>query len=363
MPVKSSVTLERTIDQFVEHLRGERRASPHTVEAYERDLRQLWAFSSERLGHAPLLAEVGKLDLRAWLAELSRAHGTSTIARKLSSVRALFKYAIRTEPSRENPAEGLATPKLRRPFPLVLGTDAAAQVMDAPGERMAAREPQQRALEPRRVAANPSPAPPAAPDALPGAASTNDVIGVDTTAQARLYRDHLILELLYGCGLRVHELASLDRDALKLDAGTLNVVGKGRKERQVPVGQACQDAHDAYLEWRPRLCHPKTGAQDAKALLLSRHGRRLGIRQIQNLVRRYGELGAGRGDLHPHALRHTCATHMLEGGADIRVIQEFLGHQSLSTTQRYTHLSIERLLRVYDESHPLAVAQRNGNRQ
>jgi integrase/recombinase XerC len=180
----------------------------------------------------------------------------------------------------------------------------------------------------------------------------------DDAEQARFHRDRLILELLYGCGLRVHELAALDRQALQLDLGTVSVLGKGRKERRVPVGRACMAAHDAYLAWRPQLCHPTTGAQDPQALLLSRYGRRLGIRQIQNLVRQYGALGAGRSDLHPHALRHTCATHMLEGGADIRVIQEFLGHQSLSTTQRYTHLSIERLLRVYDESHPLAIAPR-----
>ncbi len=348
-PRQASVSLERTIEDFVAHLRGERRASAHTVEAYERDLRQLCAFSTERLGHAPLLRDVGKLDLRAWLAELSRLHGTSTIARKLSSVRAFFKYSIRTEPSRENPAEGLATPKLRRPFPLVLGTDAAEQVMDAPAERMAGGRRQRRAAKALGAAEAGS---------SPRSTSPVEALGADTTEQARLHRDHLILELLYGCGLRVHELASLDRDALKLDAGTLSVVGKGRKERQVPVGRACQAAHDAYLEWRPQLCHPRTRAQDPKALLLSRRGRRLGIRQIQNLVRQYGALGAGRADLHPHALRHTCATHMLEGGADIRVIQEFLGHQSLSTTQRYTHLSIERLLRVYDESHPLAVAAR-----
>jgi integrase/recombinase XerC len=323
--MRREIDLAQTIDRFVAHLAGERRASAHTVAAYERDLRQLQAFVAERLGRGPALQDVDKLTLRAWLGQLTRAHGTSTIARKLASVRAFFKYLSRSDPSRENPAEGLATPRVRRPLPLVLGTDAAANVMNAPRDRLAASE---------------SPAGGLALDA----------------DWARLTRDRLILELLYGCGLRVHELAALDHDALALDAGSLQVLGKGRKERRVPVGRACQAAYDEYLKARPLLCHPKTGARDPRALLLSRHGRRLGIRQIQNLVKRHGTVGADRPDLHPHALRHTCATHMLEGGADVRVIQEFLGHQSLSTTQRYTHLSIERLLRVYDESHPLAVA-------
>jgi len=328
--MRGELDLARATDRFVAHLAGERRASPHTVAAYQRDLRQLHVFLVERLGREPALHEVDKLTLRAWLGELTRARGTSTIARKLASVRAFFKYLSRTEPSRENPAEGLATPRVRRPLPLVLGTDAAAHVMDAPRERVAAAE------------------------GLAG-------LPLDTD-RARLVRDRLILELLYGSGLRVHELAALDRDALALEAGSLAVLGKGRKERRVPVGRACQAAYDDYLEARPLLCHPKTGAQDPRALLLSQHGRRLGIRQIQNLVKRHGQAGAGRPDLHPHALRHTCATHMLEGGADVRVIQEFLGHQSLSTTQRYTHLSIERLLRVYDESHPLAVARPRNRR-
>src|SRR5688572_15212937 len=332
-PARPALALDRCIQDFLAHLRGERRASPHTVSAYQRDLQQLSTFLGDRLGHAPALREVGKLELRAWLAELTREHGTSTIARKLASVRALFRHSTRVDPSRDNPAEGLATPRLRRPLPLVLGTDAAAQVMEAPRERKGAR----------------------------GSRGASAAADGDPVERARWCRDQLILELLYGCGLRVHELAALDREALRLDAGTLAVLGKGRKERLVPVGRACQRAHDEYLALRPLLCHPKTGAQDPRALLLGRHGRRLGIRQIQNLVREYGALGAGRGDLHPHALRHTCATHMLEGGADLRVIQEFLGHQSLSTTQRYTHVSVERLLSVYDQSHPLAIAPRKGD--
>jgi integrase/recombinase XerC len=340
--VKSQLGLERAIAEFVAHLRGERRASVHTVDAYRRDLLQLQAFLAQRLSHPPVLGEVGKLELRAWLAELTREHGTSTVARKLASVRAFFKYSTRAEPSRDNPAEGLSTPRVRRRSPLVLGVDAAAQVMSAPAERSGKR--------PRQT-----------PRAASGEPGADPLLAMDprrAAEQARMRRDQLILELLYGCGLRVHELAGLDREALKLDQGSIAVLGKGKKERRVPIGRACQAAHDEYLGWRPRLCHPKTGVQDPRALLLSRYGRRLGIRQIQNLVRQYGALGAGRADLHPHALRHTCATHMLEGGADIRVIQEFLGHQSLSTTQRYTHLSIERLLRVYDESHPLAIAPR-----
>jgi len=331
----STARLERAISEFVAHLRGERRASAHTQSAYGRDLKQLEGYLAERLGRAPLLSDVGKLELRAWLAELTREHGTSTVARKLASVRSLFRYLVRAEPSRENPAEGLATPRTRRPLPLVLGVDAAAGVVEAPATRARAG---------------------AAPAIEPGAEA--EAAERDAAEQARAARDRLILELLYGCGLRVHELAALNKDALQLDRGSLAVLGKGRKERRVPVGRACQAAHDEYQRWRPLLRHPKTGAQDPSALLLGRRGRRLGIRQLQNLVKAYGALGAGRGDLHPHALRHSCATHMLEGGADIRVIQEFLGHQSLSTTQRYTHLSVERLLRVYDESHPLAVASR-----
>jgi integrase/recombinase XerC len=173
-----------------------------------------------------------------------------------------------------------------------------------------------------------------------------------------LRRDRLILELLYGAGLRVHELAALDCAALHSDEATLLVLGKGKKERMVPLGKRCLAALTEYLQHRPALRHPRTGASDPRALLLGHHGRRLGVRQIQHLVRRYGGLGAGRGDLHPHALRHMCATHMLEGGADLRVIQEFLGHASLSTTQRYTHVSLERLLQTYDRSHPLARAPR-----
>jgi integrase/recombinase XerC len=301
---------------FVDHLKGERRASAHTCAAYGRDLAQLERFLEERSGRAVKLQDVDKAELRAWLAELCRDHSSSSIARKLASVRSFYKYLGRSEPGRDNPAQGLATPRVKRPLPLVLRADSAAELMQAPAEAAVAPE----------------------------------------LAPALRLRDRLILELLYGCGLRVSELVQLDLEAWSESESELRVLGKGRKERSVPVGECCSQALAAYLPERDRLRHPKSGAQDARALLLGVRGRRLGARQVQHLIRRHGALALGRADLHPHALRHMCATHMLEGGADLRVIQEFLGHASLSTTQRYTHLSIERLLAVYDRAHPLAVA-------
>jgi integrase/recombinase XerC len=183
--------------------------------------------------------------------------------------------------------------------------------------------------------------------AAPALASGSDV--------AQL-RDSALLEVLYGGGLRVSELAQLDLAAVSLGDKSVRVLGKGKKERVVPLGSKAEEALRAYLSRRVELRHPKTGAQDPAAVFLGQTGRRLGVRWVQKLVRRYGALGAGRPDLHPHALRHSCATHMLEGGADLRAIQEMLGHSSLSTTQRYTHLSLDRLLEVYDKSHPLARA-------
>jgi len=172
-------------------------------------------------------------------------------------------------------------------------------------------------------------------------------------------RDTLLLELLYGSGLRVSELIGLDLVSIDSAQAELRVIGKGDKERIVPLGEKALEALEAYLPRRAELRHPKSGYQDPAALLLGRRGRRLGVRWVQELVRRYGALGSGRPDLHPHALRHSCATHMLEGGADLRAIQEMLGHSSLSTTQRYTHLSLDQLIRVYDQAHPLARRGKN----
>jgi integrase/recombinase XerC len=302
--------LGRAIDRFREHLASERRASAHTVLAYTRDLAALAAYTRERRGGSAKLEDIDKLHLRGFLAELSRTVSPATIGRKLASVRAFFRWLERESLIRKNPASALASPKLRRKLPTFLAADAAGEVVEVP---------------------------------LSAAVT-----------QAERLRDTALLEVLYGCGLRVSELCGMDLDHVAFEREELRVLGKGKKERLVPLGSKARDAILEYLKERPGLRNERTGAQDPRALFLGRRGTRLGVRRVQTLVQRYGALGAGRSDLHPHALRHSCATHLLEGGADLRAIQELLGHSSLATTQRYTHVSLDQLLAVYDRAHPLA---------
>jgi integrase/recombinase XerC len=309
------VTLDEAIAGFARHLEAERRASPRTVGAYGDDLAGLAAFVAERQPGAS--ADVARIDvylLRGWLGVLARKHAPSSIARKIAAVRTWMRWLRRRGILDRCPAEELATPKVRRGLPTLLSVDAAKEVVEAPSDD--------------------SPA------------------GV---------RDRALLELLYGSGLRVSELCALDVESVDLDGATARVLGKGNKERVVPLGRACVSALRRWLAERPRMVHPRRGTQDPRALFLTVRGARLYTRSVRALVHRYGASGAGRADLHPHALRHTCATHMLDGGADLRAIQELLGHASLSTTQRYAHVSMEHLLRVYDAAHPLARG-RDGDR-
>jgi integrase/recombinase XerC len=231
------------------------------------------------------------------------------VARKIAAVRAFLRYLQRRGEVDHNAALELSLPKVRRPLPTFLNVDAAAEVVTAPDE---------------------------------------------TSAEG--LRDRAVLETLYGAGIRVSELSGLNVGDVELspELGSVRVFGKGAKERVAPLGSAAVAAIRRYLERRSELCDPRTGAIDPAALFVSKRGKRLGVRQVQRLVQRFGALGAGRGDLHPHALRHTCATHLLDGGADLRAIQKMLGHESLSTTQRYTHVSIDHLVKVYDAAHPLA---------
>lgn len=284
---------------FESWLETERRASPNTVLAYRRDLASLLEIVGDKN-----VAAIDIYKLRSWLGGLARTHSPASIARKIAAIRTWMRFLVRRGHLEKSVADELAMPKVRRPLPTFLSPDAAAEVMTAPGDDKA--------------------------------------------------RDAAILELLYGSGLRVSELSNLDRTDIDLRNMSARVIGKGNKERIVPIGEKCKEALDAYLEIRPTLVHPKTRAQDPDALFLSQRGGRLTVRAVQNIVQKYGALGVGRGDLHPHALRHTCATHLLDGGADLRSIQEILGHSSLSTTQRYTHVSMDHLLRAYDAAHPLA---------
>lgn len=301
------VTLDQAIAGFRTHLESERRASPRTVEEYGADLRGLGAFARERASGA--VDDVGRIDvylLRGWLGQLARKHAPSSLARKVAAVRTWMRWLRRQRVIATCPADELATPKVRRGLPTLLSVDAAKEVVEAP--------------------------------------SLDSPAGI---------RDRAVLELLYGSGLRRSELCGLDLDAVDLREARARVMGKGSKERVVPLGAKSLEALKQWLGVRDRLASPRR-PEAARALFLSATGRRLYPRAVVEIVHRYGALGAGRADLHPHALRHTCATHMLDGGADLRAIQELLGHASLSTTQRYAHVSVEHLMRVYDAAHPLA---------
>jgi integrase/recombinase XerC len=306
------VDVDHAVERFLSHLEAERNASRYTRVAYGSDLASFRAFLEARESRG--LHDVREIDvyaLRGWLGGLSRTHAPSSVARKVAAVRAWMKWLRRTGVIAASPADELATPKVRRPLPTFLGVDAAKDVVEAP--RIEDGDP-------------------------------------------RALRDRAVLEMLYGSGLRVSELCQLDLGDLDLPTRQARVVGKGRKERIVPIGGKAEAALGAWLAVRGGVVHPKKKTQDPAALFLSARGARLPVRAVQLLVKRYGTLGAGRSDLHPHALRHTCATHLLGGGADLRAIQELLGHSSLSTTQRYTHVSIDHLVKVYDQAHPLARA-------
>jgi integrase/recombinase XerC len=305
------VTPRAAVDRFLGYLQSERRASPNTVTAYRFDLDSLVDFLTVREVTGDIRA-VDIYALRGWLGELARTHAPSSVARKVAAARTFMRWLRVRRILERSPAEELLTPKVRRPLPTLLSVDAAAQVMDSPDD---------------------SP------------------VGL---------RDRAVLELLYGSGLRVSELAGLSLTDVDMTARTVRVVGKGDKERMAPLGSKSVAALQAYLAVRSTFAHPKRKTQDPRAVFLALQGGRLGRRQVHTLVQRHGTLGAGREDLHPHALRHTCATHMLDGGADLRAIQDLLGHAKLSTTQRYTHVSVEQLLRVYDAAHPLARARERG---
>ena len=294
--------LREAAARFVEHLRVEKRASPHTVAAYARDLERFAASTGDLS-----LTDIQGHHVRAFAGRM-HAQGLSprSIARQLSSVRGLFAFLVRRRELRTNPANGVRAPKGPRRLPKTLDTDQAAQLFTAP--------------------------------AAGGAASERDL------------RDRAMVELFYSSGLRLAELVAADVRDLDLQSGFVTVTGKGDKERIVPVGRAAQEALRGYLAKRPT-------ARGEDPLFAGRAGRRISARNVQLRLKRLAAMASGNDGVHPHMLRHSFASHLLESSGDLRAVQELLGHANLSTTQIYTHLDYQHLAKVYDAAHPRARAR------
>ncbi|RME40986.1 MAG: tyrosine recombinase XerC [Deltaproteobacteria bacterium] len=290
------------LDRFLRHLEVERNLSPHTRAAYRRDLLECFRMVRDDLGlrdEEPLQPECFDRNvLRRWLARLHGRNSKTTMARKLASIRSFFRFLIREGVLTANPGELVATPRLDRYLPATLTVDDMFALLDRPGRE--------------------------------------DLLGL---------RDDAMFELLYSSGLRVGELVGLDIGSVDFAQGLVRVLGKGSKERIVPVGTKALERLRRYLELRG-------GAGPADPLFVNARGGRLTARSVQRqLKKRLLEAHLLR-DASPHALRHSFATHLLDAGADLRAIQELLGHASLSTTQKYTQVSIDHLTRVYDQAHP-----------
>jgi len=299
---------ERLIDAFADHLALERRLSPHTVAAYRRDLRQLATFLG-RQGRS--LSSVSYPELRRFLAQQATlGYARSSIARRVGTIHTFYRWAVSHEVLERDPAALLGRPKVRNRLPAVLRPREAAALVEAP--------------------------------APPGDAEPFE--------RGVVLRDRAILELMYGSGLRVAEVAGLTVDRLDLTRGRVIVMGKGSKEREVPLSDPARAAIADYLvEGRA----PMAGEGSAAAFF-NRRKKPIGTRDIRRLVGRYGARTLSGKRVTPHTLRHSFATHLLEGGADIRAVQELLGHASVATTQRYTHVSRSRLFDAYRQSHPRA---------
>jgi integrase/recombinase XerC len=311
------MTFAEATRAFERHLAAERNASEHTRRAYRSDLAQLAVW----LGPDANPEAVGPDDLRAFLASRHRDLHPASIGRKLAAIRAFFRWLARESPSRPDPSVGLAAPKRPPRLPRPLAVDDC-QALAEVEER---RPPAKRA-------------------------------GAERGEEERRLRDRALVELLYGAGLRVGELVSLSVRDLDPLAREVRVVGKGRKERIVPLPSAAREALGAYLALRRR---PGYQAEPLFAALgPGRRGARLGERSVRRILLARAAAAGVADRVHPHRLRHSYATHLLDMGADLREIQELLGHASLSTTQRYTAVSAERLFEVYDRAHPRARRKR-----
>jgi integrase/recombinase XerC len=339
----------QAIAKYLEYLQSVKNSSPHTVLNYGRDLEQFLAYLSPPGARPPGLTGVTHSMIREFVAHL-HDHGLkkSSIARKLAALRSFFKYCVREGHLKENPARLVPTPKLPKRIPSVLSAEEMNGFLNQLGGTGQAT--------PSRASSKKNQLPPLASAAnLPGKQTRSVRAGEGLL----LRRDRALLELLYAAGLRVSELTGLNLADMEQKERILRVRGKGSKERIVPYGAKAQEALEEYWPVREQLLQQTdrgSGGRGphAEAIFLNYSGRRLTQRSVGRIVKKYVRIANVNWDLHPHSLRHAFATHLLADGADLRAIQELLGHQSLSTTQKYTHASIRQLMDIYDKAHPHA---------
>src|SRR5712675_1159933 len=340
--------MKQAIGKYLQYLQSVRNSSPHTILNYGKDLEQFLAYLTPPASRPPALTGITHSMIREFVAHL-HDHGLqkSSIARKLAALRSFFKYCVREGLIKENPARLVPTPKLPKRIPSVLSAEEMNGFLN-------------------QLAAMGTPATGGAELSHQG--GRGQAAAEQSAAQPRfkedglfLRRDRALLELLYAAGLRVSELTGLNLSDIDQKERMLRVRGKGNKERIVPYGSKAQEALDKYWALRNELLLQKSAARGGRrgpphmqAVFLNYAGRRLTQRSVGRLVKKYVRLANINWDLHPHSLRHAFATHLLADGADLRAIQELLGHQSLSTTQKYTHASIRQLMEIYDKSHPHA---------
>ncbi|MDX1639992.1 MAG: tyrosine recombinase [Balneolaceae bacterium] len=303
--------MKEAIAKYLRYQDIERNASPHTITSYSNDLEQFLSFAADFLGtdeDQVALESIERLTIRLWLGELSDNQiARNTIARKVASIRSFFKYCYKRGLVEQNPAHLLIVPKREQPLPKTACSEDISRMME--------------------------------------------LASGDTPRSAQ---DRAILELFYGTGIRLGELVSLDTADLNFDLGQVVVMGKGAKQRIVPLGASAVAALKCHLQTRSELFGSRTDADARSALFLAAHGQRMYPRAVQRLVRKYLERTSEVTQKSPHVLRHSFATHLLDRGADIRVIKELLGHANLASTQVYTHTSVERLKNVYELAHPRA---------
>ena len=305
------MSLHDLIEQFIEYLRNQKRYSLHTIRNYQIDLRQFSEFVALREARSEgenSDAGIGMIDsqvIRTYLGSLYGRFRRSTIARKLSAVRSFFLFLERKGLTKWNPAADIATPKLEKYMPTYLLVDEVFRLLERP-ER-------------------------------------EKPLGL---------RDLAILEVLYSCGFRVSELEALTMSSIDFDERLVRVIGKGDKERIVPIGRQALQAVRNYLEATQYLRRSNVYLSRDEPLFINFRGRALSGRSIGRIIKKYAIESGLTADVSPHSMRHTFATHLLDGGADLRAVQELLGHESLSTTQKYTHVSLDRLMEVYDKAHP-----------